>query len=123
MKTTSPLHTIAELSIFRSDAFACGMTQDDITALINSLAENPLQGDVMKGTGGCRKLRVAGKGKGKSGAFRIITFFSGHLMPVYLITAFGKNERANLTKAECAALAKMTANIVDEYKIRLSAIG
>jgi hypothetical protein len=123
MKTTSPLHTIAELHTFKRDAFACGMTESDIMALINSLAENPLQGDVMKGTGGCRKLRVAGKGKGKSGAFRVVTFFSGDLMPVYLITAFGKNERANLTQAECAALTKMTANIVDVYKIRLSAIG
>ena len=34
-------------------------------------------GDVIEGTGGARKLRFAGKGKGKRGGFRVITFFSG----------------------------------------------
>ncbi|MCX7304421.1 MAG: hypothetical protein NTV73_08780 [Hyphomicrobiales bacterium] len=33
-------------------------------------------GDIMPGTGGARKLRFAGRGKGKSGGYRIITFYA-----------------------------------------------
>jgi hypothetical protein len=40
-------------------------------------------------------LRVAGRGKGKSGGYRAITFYSGTALPVFLITVFGKGEKAN----------------------------
>ncbi len=45
-----------------------------MTALVSLLAANPVAGDEMPGTGGCRKLRVAGRGKGKSGGYRTIKF-------------------------------------------------
>ena len=64
------------------------MTDDEIADLVSFLAENPMAGDEMTGTGGCRKLRLAGRGKGKSGGYRTITFYSGKAMPVYLITVF-----------------------------------
>ncbi len=44
------------------------MTEAEVRALIDHLATHPMAGDVMQGTGGCRKLRWAGKGKGKRGA-------------------------------------------------------
>jgi hypothetical protein len=50
------------------------MTEDEIDNLVDFLAENPTAGDLIVGTGGCRKLRVAGRGKGKSGGYRTITF-------------------------------------------------
>ena len=90
------------------------MTEDEMTALVDYLAANPMAGDEMSGTGGCRKLRWAGRGKGKSGGYRTITFYSGEMCPVYLITMFGKDEKANLTKAERNALAKIAKAIVDE---------
>src|SRR6516162_9126260 len=54
------------------------MTDDEIADLVSFLAENPMAGDEMTGTGGCRKLRLAGRGKGKSGGYRTITFYSGN---------------------------------------------
>ena len=89
------MHTVAELRSFRRAAERAGMTDDEIADLVSFLAENPMAGDEMTGTGGCRKLRLAGRGKGKSGGYRTITFYSGQAMPVYLSTVFSKGERAN----------------------------
>ena len=72
------------------------------------MANNPSTGDLLVGTGGCRKFRLAGKGRGKSGGYRVITFFGGVDIPVYLLTVFSKGERANLTQAERNALHKLT---------------
>jgi hypothetical protein len=56
-----------------------------------------MAGDEIPGTGGCRKLRVAGRGKGKSCGYRTITFYSGESMPVFLLTVFSKGERSDLS--------------------------
>lgn len=58
--------TVRETPIFsrRADAL---LSADDRDELIVFLAENPLAGDVIKETGGVRKVRFAAKGKGKSG--------------------------------------------------------
>jgi len=64
------------------------------------LAAHPRAGDLMQGTGGVRKLRWALGGRGKSGGARVIYYFHSEAMPLYLLTVYGKNERANLTKAE-----------------------
>jgi hypothetical protein len=74
----------------------------------------------MRGTGGCRKLRVAGRGKGKSGGYRTITFSTGEALPIFLITVFSKGAKANLSRAECNRLGELTRTIVDEYRARLN---
>ena len=74
------------------------------------------EGDVIAGTGGARKLRFRGRSKGKSGGYRVITFFTGATFPVFLLNAFAKNEKANLTKAECAALKKILNAITATYQ-------
>jgi hypothetical protein len=113
------MHTVAELRSFRRAAERAGMTDDEIADLVLLLAENPMAGDEMTGTGGCRKLRLAGRGKGKSGGYRTITFYSGKVMLVYLITVFSKGERANLSKRERNALAAITKLIVEEHQTRI----
>ncbi len=60
------LQTIAETSIFTRQANAL-FTSDEKVDLINFLASNPLAGDEIPGTGGVRKVRIAARGKGKSG--------------------------------------------------------
>lgn len=113
------MHTVCELHSFRRAAADAGMSGEEIQALVMFLAANPMAGDEMAGTGGCRKLRVAGRRKGKSGGYRTITFYSGVEMPVFLITVFSKGEKANLTKQERNALASMTKQIVDAYKVKV----
>ncbi len=69
----------------------------------------------IRGTGGCRKFRFAGRGKGKSGGYRVVTFFTGESLPVYLITVFGKDMKDNLSDAEANELKKLTKQIVLAY--------
>lgn len=71
------------------------------------LAANPRAGDLMQGTGGVRKLRWGRRGRGKSGGVRVIYYFHSEAMPLYLLTVFGKNERADLSKAERNDLARL----------------
>jgi hypothetical protein len=116
------MHTVCLLRSFETAARQAGMMEDEITDVIAYLADNPQAGDDLVGTGGCRKVRVAGRGKGKSGGYRTITFYSGDSMPVYLITVFSKGERANLTHQEAAALKTITKSIVAEHRKRVAAL-
>ena len=115
------MHTVTELRAFRKAATDAGMSEEDIDGLTSYLADNPDAGDVMQGTGGCRKLRwaVKGKNKGKSGGVRTITLFSGESLPVFLITAFGKGQKVNLSKAERNSLKGLAEQIVQEYSRRV----
>ena len=55
-----------------------------------------------------RKVRFAGRGKGKSGGFRIMSVFVGDDLPVYLLAALSKGERANFSAREIAMFKAMT---------------
>jgi len=95
------------------------MSDGEIETLVTYLAANPMAGVEIAGTGGCRKVRVAGRGKGKSGGYRVVTFYTGILLPVFLITVFSKGERANLSKSERNGLAVLTKRIADEYEAKI----
>jgi hypothetical protein len=116
------MHTIARLHSFDRAANAAGLSEKEIDAIVNFLAENPDAGDEMAGTGGCRKFRWPGRGKGKSGGFRTITFYSGELMPVFLITVFGKGQKSNLTAKECGKLKALTKQIGQEYRGKVATL-
>src|SRR5215471_13672803 len=84
----------------------------DIVAL---LAADPECGDVIRGTGGFRKVRVARKGMGKSGGARVVYIWRNERFPVFLITVFPKNEKENLSMAERNALRKRADAIFETY--------
>lgn len=91
------------------------LSADERKSVVNYLAAHPASGDIMQGTGGIRKLRWSAHGKGKSGGVRIIYYFHNETMPVFLLTLFGKGEKANLTKSERNDLAKFTAMLITNY--------
>ena len=95
----SGLHTVVETPEFVAGARRI-LTDPERTELIDFLATHPSAGELMQGTGGARKLRWGAKGKGKRGGARIITYYGGPELPVFLMVVFAKGERANLTKAE-----------------------
>jgi len=91
------------------------MSENEIAQLIDYLAANPDAGDEIRGTGGCRKVRVAGRGKGKSGGFRVITFFSGSAIPLFLFYAYSKADRSDLDGRQRNELRTITNEIVAAY--------
>ena len=82
----------------------------DIVALVSV---DPECGDVIRGTGGFRKVRVARKGMGKSGGARVVYIWRNEKFPLFLITVFPKNERENLSMAERNALKKRADSIFE----------
>lgn len=116
------MHTVARLHSFDRAADDTGLSEKEIDAIVNFLAENPDAGDEMAGTGGCRKFRWSGRGKGKSGGYRTVTFYSGEMMPVFLITVFSKGEKSNLTAKECGALKALTKRIAQEYRGKVTTL-
>jgi hypothetical protein len=113
--SSAKLHAVIETPEFLSGARYV-LAEAERIVLVNFLAENPMAGDLMQGTGGARKLRWAARGKGKSGGARAITFYAGPDVPVFLMAIFGKGDKANLSQAERNELRKVLADIVTEYR-------
>ncbi len=91
------------------------MSDGDLERLIDHVAANPLIGDVLPGTGGARKLRWKATGRGKRGGVRVITFYSGNDLPVFLLSCFAKNEKINLNAAERNDLKKILSDLATVY--------
>lgn len=91
------------------------LSDDERRDVLSYLATHPRAGDLMEGTGGVRKLRWSRGGRGKSGGVRVIYYFYAETMPLYLLTLFAKNERANLTKAERNDLAGLVGLLVSAW--------
>jgi hypothetical protein len=91
------------------------LTEDELRNLINFLAANPTAGVRMQGTGGIRKIRWKREGTGKSSGVRVIYFFYNEKYPLFLLTIFGKSEKANLSRAERNELAKLTRILIESY--------
>jgi hypothetical protein len=116
------MHSVAFFPSFAKDAADAGMTEDELEDLVVFLSENPTAGDEIVGTGGCRKLRLPGRGKGKRGGNRVITFYTGEHLPVFLLTVFAKGEKSDLSKSERNGLRNITKAIVTEYRRRVTTI-
>jgi hypothetical protein len=91
---------------------------DERMAIVERLASDPRCGVVIPGSGGIRKVRFGFGARGKSGGARIIYLFSGEGLPVFVLAAFAKNEKANLSPAERNVLAKMVTDMVENYRRR-----
>lgn len=83
------------------------LSDDEFREFQAFIVENPDTGDVIKGSGGIRKVRWGAKGKGKRGGVRIIYYWQRSDSHIYLITIYAKNEIADLTPAEIAAIRSM----------------
>ena len=108
------MQTIVELPEYQRQSERL-LTNAEHTALVNYLAAHPTAGDIMQGTGGIRKIRWAVTGRGKSGGARVVYYYHNQVMPLFLLTAFGKGTKANLTKAERNELAKFTEYLIQQY--------
>lgn len=102
-----PLHTVVETPAFLAGAEKAGMTEVERKAAVDQIAADPTAGDMIVGSGGCRKVRVAGRGFGKSGGFRVVTAYLNARMPVYLIAVLSKGKAANFTKEQVKAMKTM----------------
>lgn len=109
--------TIAETEPFQKK-IAKLLSTEEREELIAYLSEHPNSGIVIQGTGGIRKLRWARGNKGKSGGIRVIYYVHSEIMPLYLLAAFGKNEKANISSKEKKDLSKAVKELVKYWRQR-----
>ena len=80
----------------------------------NAIVADPDAAPVIRGTGGIRKLRWAGSGRGKRGGIRTVYFYHAGPEAVYLLTAYAKANHEDLTPADTRALSRLVAEIKKE---------
>jgi hypothetical protein len=108
-------HTVVETPEFLRQVRGL-LGDEERRTLVDLLAADPQAGVAMEGTGGARKLRIAARGKGKSGGARAITFYAGSDLPVFLMAIFGKGDKANMSKAERNELKSILAQLARNYR-------
>ncbi len=94
------------------------MDEEECALLVDYLAYNPFAGEVIPGTGGVRKLRWALEGRGKRGGARVIYYYHSDSMPLFALTAYAKNQRADISQADRNDFRRLTALLVERYTRR-----
>jgi len=84
------MYTIIEADEFQRDADVL-LSHIERLQLVSFLSKNPSAGEVVPGTGGCRKLRWALSGTGKRGGARVIYFNQLPQGYIFLIAIYAKS--------------------------------
>lgn len=105
------IRTFIELPPFRRYLDSLANGQEILKEIQEALLESPDTGDVIQGTGGLRKMRHAGKGKGKSGGYRVTYLHRPDVQKIYLIVVYAKNEQENLSAEERQALKQLVETL------------
>jgi hypothetical protein len=95
--------TVAETPLFIRQA-ATIWDEGEREAFIGFIATHPDAGDIIPDTGGVRKVRWARGGSGKRGGARVIYFYHDADRPLYLLMAYAKAQRENMTADEKRAV-------------------
>ncbi len=90
------------------------LSEDSRREMEAAIVAGPDAAPVIRGTGGIRKLRWAGSGRGKRGGIRAIYFWRADPGAIYMLTAYAKADRDDLTVADRKALARLVTEIERE---------
>jgi mRNA-degrading endonuclease RelE of RelBE toxin-antitoxin system len=75
--------------------------------LQNYLVDDPKRGPVIPGTGGLRKVRWQGSGRGKRGGIRVIYYWIVDRDSILMLLAYPKSEQDDLTAAQKRILRRL----------------
>ena len=100
--------------IFDEDWKNAGLNDEDLRELEQMLITNPKAGDVIPGLSGGRKIRFAANGRGKSGGVRVVYVDIVVREHIYLLLAYPKNVRTNITSEQKRMLNKLIAVIKED---------
>lgn len=89
------MFTIVETPTFAADAKDL-WTEEERGAFCAWLSAHPEAGDVIPGSGGCRKVRWSRPGKGKSGGVRVIYFTRLTNGELWLLVIYAKSVHGNI---------------------------
>src|SRR5450755_1445576 len=106
--------TVVETARFLKDAQPM-MSDSEREELVAFVGANPEAGEIIPETGGVRKIRWALAGRGKRGGARVVYYYHDERLPLFLLTAYPKNEKANLSKKERNAMKRLAQILVSSY--------
>lgn len=98
-----------ESTIFTADVRSI-LSEDDYRELQIYLSDNPDAGDVIKDSGGLRKIRWKAKGKGKSGGARVIYYHLVDASQIRMLLIYTKGVREDITAAEKKILRQLNSS-------------
>jgi hypothetical protein len=106
-------YEIVHLPAFSLKSRRLELTIDDVRGIENEIMTAPSAWPIMRATGGLRKMRYAPQktSGGKSGGLRVCYFAIEPVKRIYLVTLFSKQEKDNLSKADCNAVATLITAI------------
>lgn len=108
------MQTVIETPVFIKDAAAI-MSDTERREFIDHIANHPRQGDLIRGTGGLRKIRWGVGAQGKSGGARIIYYYHSEDVPIFLITAYAKSDKGTLTDKERKQIRGLGKQLASAY--------
>jgi hypothetical protein len=91
------------------------MSDTEREALVTQVAADPTAGDLVRGTGGLRKMRIPLQGRGKRGGGRLIYWFHSTRLPVVMLLAFAKNEKEDLSSDDYKRLVKAIEGLSEDF--------
>jgi len=103
---------IKETSVFTRQVNE-SLDQESYRLLQLRLVADPECGPLIPGTGGLRKIRWQGSGRGKRGGVRVIYYWAARDAVVLMLLMYGKNEQDDLTPAQKKVL---VALVREEFK-------
>jgi hypothetical protein len=109
-----PLTTVVETAVYLSKASGL-LSAGERAATVDVLARDPEAGDLIRGTGGLRKVRIGLEGRGKRGGGRVIYWYHSERFPVVLLWVFAKNEASDLTAEQRKQLARETERLIEDF--------
>lgn len=97
---------IIETSVFTRQITEL-ISDEEYGELQFALVQNPDLGDIIQHSGGIRKIRWAGSGRGKRGGIRVIYYWQVSEDQIYMLLAYAKNQQENLTPDQLRLLRKL----------------
>ena len=91
------------------------MSDEEREEMVAFMGANPESGKIIAETGGVRKVRWGLEGRGKRSGARVIYYYHSKRLPIFLLSAYPKNEKANLSKAERNAMKRLVPILVAGY--------
>ena len=109
------LITFIEVPVFSEDRFNY-FSDEEYQKFQAYMIENHHLGDYIPHTGGCQKIRwkLENNHKGKSGGIRIIYYMMTNKGKIYLISAYAKSQKTNLSDMEKAIMKQIVQKLMQE---------
>ena len=112
----APIHTVVATLAFQKRIKALGVSGAELDAVYDVYQSDPGYGVVEPRTGGLRKGRVAKKRAGKSGGYRVFSFFADISNPVFLLWMIDKTDDDSLSGEQKNAFKAALTNLKKELR-------